>query len=203
MCDRLPSPVPSLLLTLIPKKKSETNGNPQAQISMKELPKLSNKPQLHPDCCASLSSTLIAKLAQILPADPSLTLSIGSGSGILEALILWDRPELHIQAVEVARNVNQYLSEENLELVSGTWHLCPLAAISTAWIFVYPREYSLVQKYLRNFGVAFVQVLIWLGPRADLSSMEALMENSTWVRESIDGCDISQYEALVVWRRSP
>lgn len=170
---------------------------------MKELPRLSKNPLLHPDCCASLSSTLIAKLAQLLPLNPLLTLSIGSGTGILEALLLHERPELHIQAVEVSSTINQYLSEENLQLVCGTWDICALAASSTVWVFVYPREFSLVRKYVQVFGSLAVQTIIWLGPQADLLTIEAFLDNNTWEMETIDECGISQYEALVVWRRSP
>ena len=70
------------------------------------------------------------------------------------------------------------LSEENLQLVSKTWDICAFAANSTAWIFVYPRECSLVQKYLQRLRTSVVQIHIWLGPQAHLSSMKALLKNS-------------------------
>lgn len=168
----------------------------------KELPQLSHIPVQHADCCAALSSTLVAKVAQSLPSAPALTISIGSGSGILEALILRDRPEVCLQAIEVSHDINLYLSAENVQIVSGTWDLCALAANSTAWIFVYPREFSLVEKYLQTFGSAAVQLLIFLGPKADISNMEALMESRAWKMEAIVECGVSQYEALLVWKRS-
>lgn len=168
----------------------------------KELPRLSNIPVQYADCCAALSSTLVANLAQSLPAAPALTISIGSGSGILEALILRDRPEICLRAIEVSQDINQYLSAKNLQIVSGTWDLCAMAANSIAWIFVYPRDFSLVEKYLQNFGSASVQLLFFLGPKADSSNVKALMENRAWKREAIEECGVSQYEALLVWRRS-
>lgn len=167
----------------------------------KELPRLSNVPVQHADCCAALSSTLVAKFAQSLPTGPALTISIGSGSGILEALILRDRPEICLQAIEVSRDINRYLSAKNMQIVSGTWELCPLAAHPMAWIFVYPREFPLVEKYLQNFDVAAVQILIFLGPKAALPNMEAVMESRAWKMESIEKCGASQYEALLLWKR--
>lgn len=167
-----------------------------------ELPPLSNIPLQHADCCAALSSTLVTKFARSLPSGPALTLSIGSGSGILEALILRDKPDICLQAIEVSPYINHYLSAENLQIVSGTWDLCALAATSTAWIFVYPREFSLVEKYLENFGLAAVQLLIFLGPKADISNMEAIMESRAWKMEAIQECGASQYEALLLWRKN-
>lgn len=168
----------------------------------KELPRLSNIPVQHADCCAALSSILVAKVAQSLPSGPALTISIGSGRGILEALILRDRPEICLQAIELSHDINQYLSAENVQIVSGTWDLCALAANSTAWIFVYPREFPLVEKYLQIFGSAAVQLFIFLGPKADVPNMEALMESRAWKMEVIDECGVSQYEALLVWKRN-
>lgn len=167
----------------------------------KELPRLPNVPLQHADCCAALSSTLVAKFAQGLPTGPDLTISIGSGSGILEALILRDRPDICLQAIEVSRDINRYLSAKNLQIVSGTWELCALAANAMAWIFVYPREFSLVEKYLQKFGGAAVQILIFLGPKADLPNMEAVMNSRAWKMESIEECGASQYEALLRWKR--
>ena len=168
----------------------------------KELPELSKTPVHHVDCCATLSSTLVAKLAQSLPSGPALTLSIGSGTGLLEALILRDRPDLCLQAIEVSQDINHYLSAKNLQIVSGTWDLCALAANSIAWIFIYPREFSLVEKYLQEFGLKAVQCLIFLGPKADMSNMEALMESRSWKMEAMEKCGVSQYEALIVWKRN-
>lgn len=167
----------------------------------KELPRLSNTPVQHADCCAALSSTLVARLAHSLPSEPALTISIGSGSGILEALILRDRPEICLQAIEVSPDINRYLLAENLQIVSGSWDLCPLAANSIAWIFVYPREFSLVEKYLEHFGLAAVQLIIFLGPRADISNMQALMESRAWKVEATEECGVSQYDALLVWKK--
>lgn len=168
---------------------------------MKELPRLTEDPLLHPDCCASLSSVLVKKLAQLIPLGSSLTISIGSGTGILEAFILREKPELNLQAIEVSHEVNQYLLEENLQVVLGTWDICRLASISAAWIFIYPRETSLVQNYLQNFGTSAVQLLIWLGPQADLSGMKGLMAGSAWKMEIVQDCGICEFEALVVWNK--
>lgn len=79
---------------------------------MMTLPNLADHPKLHIDCCPSLSASFIMKLASILPTTPSLTLSIGSGSGLVEALLLHERNDIHVRAVEVLHNVNKYLPRE-------------------------------------------------------------------------------------------
>ena len=167
---------------------------------MGPLPCLTVMPVHHPDCCASLSSTLISKILQFLPPRPSFTISIGSGTGLLEALILQARPEVHLEAVEVpGLTLNRYLLEESTHVVSGTWDLCSRASRATVWMFVYPRETSLVRQYFEELGTRNVKGLVWLGPRADYVAINQFMP-SIWVLEMLDGCG-SQYELLAVWRR--
>lgn len=143
----------------------------------------------------------MSRILQFLPSRPSFTISIGSGTGLLEALILRARPEVHLEAVEVhGLTLNQYLPEESIHFVSGTWDLCPRASKATVWMFVYPRETSLVRKYFGEFGTDSVELLVWLGPKADYSAMCEFM-SSFWALETFDGCG-SQYELLAVWRRT-
>lgn len=167
---------------------------------MKPLPCLTTTPVHHPDCCAALTSTLVSRIVQFLPPKPSFTISIGSGTGLLEALILQAHPEVQLEAVEVpGLTLNQYLPEESIHVVSGTWDLCSRASKATVWMFVYPRETSLVRKYFDELGTHSVELLVWLGPRADYLAINQLM-SSSWAMEMFDGCG-SQYELLGVWRR--
>lgn len=168
---------------------------------METLPCLTTTPVHHSDCCASLSSTLVSKILRFLPPRPAFTISIGSGTGLLEALILQARPEVHLEAVEVLGvTLNRYLPEESIHVVFGTWDLCPRASKATVWMFVYPREISLLRKYFDELAAHDVELLVWLGPRADYPAMNQFM-SSFWAIETFDGCG-SQYELLAVWRRN-
>lgn len=167
---------------------------------MERLPHLTTMPLHHPDCCASLSSTLISNILRFLPPKPSFTISIGSGTGLLEALILQARPGVHLEAVEVpGLTLNQYLPEESTHVVGGTWDTCPRASKATVWMFAYPRETSLVRKYFDELRTPSVELLVWLGPRVDYLAMNQFMPSS-WALEMLDGCG-SQYELLAIWRR--
>lgn len=164
------------------------------------LPALSERPLHHPDCCATLSKTLIETLCQLLPSAPSLTLSIGCGTGLLEALLLLYSTNLNMQVVEVRDGVIRYMPDENTHLVKGTWELCNLAGEATAWLWVYPREAALVQKYLDNFGYVTVTPVVWVGPMFDLPEYEVLF-GERWEKRIHENCGLKPYEALVSWHQ--
>ncbi|KAL4880199.1 hypothetical protein BJY04DRAFT_81958 [Aspergillus karnatakaensis] len=132
---------------------------------------LSSSPRAFPNCCLSISTTLLAHLHALLPKLPSFTLSIGSGSGLLEALVTTRHLDVLIEGVEVNSSVNIYLAEQAMNSVSGTWDLLPRAAEAKAWMFVYPREPKLVTKYIERYGDG-LGMIIWLGPRADWADYE-------------------------------
>jgi hypothetical protein len=132
------------------------------------LPTLTQTPKAHPGCCLALSAPLIAYLHSLLPSAPQLVLSIGSGFGLLEALLLASPPTLlHIIGVEVDPSPNVYLPPSNHRTVYGTRFLEPLAGEATTWLFVYPRRVGLVNEYLTKYGEGSVKHIIWIGPRAD------------------------------------
>ena len=158
-------------------------------------------PAHHPDCCSSLSVALIRHLASLLPPDPALTLSIGSGTGLLEAFLLHHRPLLHLKAVEVPTASNKYLPCDRLEIVNGYRDLCALAADARAWIFVYPRDACLLQKYVQAFGHQNCELIIWIGPRVD--QLEDEFFGGMWVEEVFDHCGLKDYEIMALWRRCP
>lgn len=168
---------------------------------MKKLPQLTIQPTHHPDCCPSISRTSIKNIVQLLPSAPSLTISIGSGTGLLEALLLRQHPTLFLRAIEVSENVNKYMPKESVEIVHGTWDLCAAAANATTWLFVYPRETSLLHRYMQRYGASSVRAAVWLGPVADFQEVDGVMKEykSAWTRRLIGDCGLSQYEAMALW----
>lgn len=196
---------------------------------------LGNGPVRHPDCCLSLSSVSLQLLAQTFssnnPTSTTLTvLSIGSGSGLLEALlnahIQSPRPTgssqsaaLGIEGVEVQRSsskdpVNKYLPEQAIFSVKGTW-----AVVSRLWdpdvsalLFVYPRQPALVSEYVKAVVEQdlAVKTAVWLGPMADWVDFEACFhtrqetEGSTFKVDTLSrGSDagLDDYEMMVVLKR--
>lgn len=168
---------------------------------MKKLPLLSSNSAHHADCCAALSSTLVATMAEILPPKPGLTVSIGSGTGLLEALLLQKQPALNLEAVEVNDGINRYLPDEKVNIVSGTWDVFLPAGDAIAWIFIYPRELSLIHMYIERISSSNLKLLIWLGPCADFPDIKSLMSVS-WKVDVIDDSTL-EYETLAIWRRIP
>ncbi|RDH37515.1 hypothetical protein BDQ94DRAFT_136568 [Aspergillus welwitschiae] len=173
-----------------------------------DIPHLTETPTPFPNCCLSISSTLIAHLAWLLPKMPAFTLSIGCGSGLLEALILHNHPNLQITGIEVSASVNRYLAEENFDVVSGTWDLYARAPQAAAWMFVYPREPKLVSKYIEmyaddeNGSESSVQMIVWLGPRADWADYEPCFRNSSFSDVSIpDEVGMMEFEMLAIMRK--
>ncbi|KAI9037576.1 putative cytochrome P450 [Aspergillus affinis] len=162
--------------------------------------KLSPTPTAFPNCCLSISTTLLSHLASLLPQVPSFTISIGSGSGLLEALLSHRHPNVSVEGVEVNSTVNRYIPEQNMNTVHGTWDLHPRVKDAAAWMFVYPREPKLVSKYLDGFTGGEVKVILWLGPRADWADYEPCFRDSevfadVQVQEDVG---LAEFEMLVL-----
>ena len=172
-------------------------------LPMKKVPRLSKDPTHVADCCTSLSAALLSTLVAILPRQPALTLSVGSGTGLLEALIMRQCSDIRLQATEVSETVNQYLPRESMNIVHGTWALRALAGEAAAWMFVYPRQASLLQNYIKEYGKRAVMTIVWLGPRVDFAEHREAFEQlgSSWTVEIVEDCGISTYEILAVWRK--
>lgn len=168
---------------------------------MKELPQLSILPTHHPDCCCSLSIPLIDTLVKLLWPAPSLMISIGSGTGLLEALLLKKRSQITLKAIEASNTANQYMREEDLHIVRGTWDICYLAADAKTWLFVYPREPHLLSRYLQAYGSRSVRLIIWIGPKADFSDYEEAMCMPNWQNRLVEDSGLSHYELMVIWER--
>jgi hypothetical protein len=164
---------------------------------------LSPSPKRFPDCCLGISSTLIAHLISILPKKPSFTLSVGSGSGLLEALIAHHDEKASVQGVEIGSTVNRYIAEEDMNVVIGGWGLCSAAQQATAWMFVYPRDPKLLKKYIDTYGDRPVELIVWLGPKVDWPDYEPQFCQSSFSELTFpDGIGITPYEVVVVARRS-
>ena len=65
------------------------------------LDSLSDEPTHFPDCCPGVSNPLVMALADRLPPSPALILLIGSGSGLLEALVLQSRSKGDVQPLNI------------------------------------------------------------------------------------------------------
>lgn len=154
---------------------------------------LTEQPTTWPDCSLSLSTKLMARLTSCiqeafrphdshhLESDPDYVLSIGSGSGLLEAHLQswWSTRGLNVQihGVEVRgadyTTPNRYLLWNNRSTVRGTWELSSTRLhLAHVLVFVYPRQVDLVKKYLDEAargknGHRSVRGVIWLGPRND------------------------------------
>ncbi|KAK3400289.1 hypothetical protein B0T20DRAFT_181322 [Sordaria brevicollis] len=181
------------------------------------LPVLTTHTSRHPTSCASLSLPLLSVLDRVLPSPPTLTLSIGSGPGLLEALFLHRYPSRSssFYGVEVAppvyqlkqgKEVNTWLPEQNTITVSGTW-----ALVGEEWlketgglVFVYPRSGQLVGRYLAG-GKEKLKVVVWIGPWCDMEEYEKVLEG--WgVKEELgelkgEGKLVEEGEVVLVYRR--
>jgi hypothetical protein len=179
---------------------------------------LTNEPQQHPDSCISLSRSLLEQLASEMPSSTASILSIGSGPGLLEALLqaYLDRElaSLHhtraescdiygLEVLSATINPNKYLPEENMHFVRGAWELCPAAARAAVWLFVYPRDPKLVQRYTETYGEAdrMVQKIIWLGPSADWEDYRDILAGWSQHRLAVfrgAECGIADFEMMAV-----
>ncbi|KAJ5458429.1 hypothetical protein N7475_009817 [Penicillium sp. IBT 31633x] len=169
-----------------------------SQISDQLLP----SPKRFADCCLGISSTLITGITALLPKKPGFTISIGSGSGLLEALIVHNDQNVTVVGVEVDSTINRYIDEEDMNIVGGGWGLCSIARQAAAWMFVYPRDPNLVTKYIDAFGDQAVDLIVWLGPRVDWPDYEPRLCQSPFSELSFpDHIGLTPYETLVVARR--
>ncbi|KAM7216250.1 hypothetical protein V8F06_008369 [Rhypophila decipiens] len=164
------------------------------------------QPLRHSASCASLSLALLETLNNVLPQPPSLSLSVGSGPGLIEALLLhhfhlraahteviYDDEDDHQQnsdevrkaltgsfyGIEVknAKEVNRYLPPQHVLTVPGTWAL-PEEDITE-------RVEGLLFIYPRLVGLirnylercAALRVVVWIGPRCDVDEFITPLEN--------------------------
>ncbi|KAK1976649.1 hypothetical protein LZ30DRAFT_785448 [Colletotrichum cereale] len=174
------------------------------------LPQLTNEPQTFPDCCLSLSIPLLRALHARLPPAPHLTLSIGSGTGLVEGLLqqtLAPSPQQHaalnLVSVEVAPSPNRYHAAHRT--VPGTWALDPLAGEARAWVFVYPKQVALVRGYAAAFEGGAVETVVYVGPRRDWDDFWAAFEGfagdvEVWDEERMEAVGGRAWECVAIVR---
>ena len=158
------------------------------------------EPNQHPDCCMTISQSLLKTLAGFLPRLPATVLSIGSGTGLLEALLLELVGEsLDIRGVEVSPQVNKYLAEQDMIYVGGTWDLSRQANNADAWVFVYPRDPRLLARYLDLRSHDRLVRIIWLGPRMDWQDYKPIFGASRFSQLTIlEDCGAAGYELVAI-----
>lgn len=165
---------------------------------------LSESPQRFPGCCLGISSTLITYLVSTLPKKPTFTVSVGSGSGLLEALIVNHDDNVSVQGVEIGSNVNRYIAEEDMNVVIGSWGLCSAAQHASAWMFVYPRDPNLIKKYIDTYADHSVDTILWLGPRVDWPDYEPRFRQSSFSELVFpENIGLTPYEMVVVAKSHP
>ncbi|KAK1460082.1 hypothetical protein CMEL01_03081 [Colletotrichum melonis] len=197
---------------------------PSPAFTLAPLPPLTNEPRRHPDSCLTLSLPLIKALHAQLPPTPELTLSIGSGTGLVEALLdsLVDIQaqdptqevsqkspaprKLNLTSIEIAPSPNKYHRDHRT--VPGTWALDPAAAEAKAWIFVYPKQVALVRSYMEAFASSnssekrVVETVLYVGPRMDWDDFRSALEPyaesvEVWDEERMEGVGGQGWECVV------
>lgn len=161
---------------------------------------LSDVPKHHSDCCLAISRPLLDRLVSILPHAPDVVLSIGSGTGLLEAAILQHSHEhIEVIGIEVSSSVNKYLPEQNILTVDGTWALHVEAQTAAAWMFVYPRGPKLVATYIETCVSDALRVILWLGPRNDWPDYAPIFERGKFLcLQLLEDCGVAGYEVMVL-----
>ncbi|KAF9871157.1 hypothetical protein CkaCkLH20_11326 [Colletotrichum karsti] len=169
------------------------------------LPQLTNSPQTIPDSCLSLSTPLLAAIHACLPPAPALVLSIGSGTGLVEALLqALPPPPLNLVSVEVAPSPNKYHAPHRT--VAGTWALEPLAKEAGAWVFVYPKQVALVRAYMATLTAAGggPETVVYVGPRMDWDEFGAAFEGKgeveVWSEQRMEEVGGRAWECVAVLR---
>jgi hypothetical protein len=160
------------------------------------LPEISSLPQHHADCCLSLSTTLIQQIGKLQPPG-SLVYSIGSGSGLLEALLQQNFSKTIVIGTEVHDSVNKYLSPANSISVNGTWNVYNKSSEATTWLFVYPRRPSLISHYLELPKLP--ETIVWLGPKKDWEDFRApFLACKKFHAKEIEDAGLATYETMFV-----
>lgn len=185
--------------------KDDLGAIPSQEIRPAELPslpELTGDPTVYPGCCLALSTTLVTHIHALLPPTPDVTLSIGSGFGLLEALLMTKTPMPQVLGVEVHPSPNKYLPASNHCAVHGSRFLEPLAGRATTWLFIYPRRVGLINEYLAEYGTQRVEKIIWAGPKADWDDYKDCFIGWQLTVQSADAVGGKAWELIVVAEKS-
>ena len=88
--------------------------------------------------------------------------------------------------VASAAKVNCYLHDDVFDVVPGAWAISKFALDPDvkAWLFMYPRQPSLVLKYIEMLqakaerDASQLMLMVWAGPRADWSDYEEIFQET-------------------------
>ncbi|KAK5173763.1 uncharacterized protein LTR77_002444 [Saxophila tyrrhenica] len=157
------------------------------------------------DLCPAISRPLVATLVDWLPPAPALTLSIGCGSGILEAILLHAAEEdhgkqLNLCAVEVPDCAVTHLPEDCVARVPNTFSIYDDAMLASTLIFVYPRQAKIIAMYLGAAKGTALEQIIWLGHRSDWPEAEEILLASSVQIQRVERPGTAEYELLVIAR---
>ncbi|CAE7194982.1 hypothetical protein CFE70_007494 [Pyrenophora teres f. teres 0-1] len=168
-----------------------------------KVPALGASPIAYSGCCLALSAPLIEYLQSLLPQPPALSLSIGSGFGLLEAYLMAEPKARNVIGIEVEPSSNQYLPASHHRLVHGTRFLDPLAAEATTWLFVYPRRVGLLDEYLTEYGNTSLERVIWAGPQADWGDYKGCFAGWHVQERGADEVGGKPWELIAVAKKRP
>lgn len=159
---------------------SKTSAIDEQPSACAGLPLISDNPVRLASCCPTLSQEVLSKISLRLPTKPSRTVSIGCGSGLLEALLM-KHSDVAIEGIEVTETINQFLPAEAFHTVIGTWQIFSEAHDYDAWMFVYPRSTDLLKKYVESISnnTAPILRIIWIGPVQDWDVFSSCFTSSS------------------------
>ncbi len=160
--------------------------------------KLGNDSVHFPDLCPAVSKPLIKIIVESLPPAPALILSVGCGSGLLEAMCLEGGKALNLHGVEVPDCHVKYLPDTSVLRVASTSSVHEKAVLATAVMFCYPRKSELVARYLDVCTGGALEQLLWFGHRSDWPEMEMLLLVAFCKVESIDGPGMADSELIAI-----
>ncbi|GAB7358213.1 hypothetical protein MBLNU230_g0365t1 [Neophaeotheca triangularis] len=160
----------------------------------RRLPELSGDPKLFADCCVGISEPMIETLRRTLPDPPALILSIGCGSGLLEALLV--ERGVNVCGVEVPSCENKYLALDRLLRVPTAQTLHQDAILASTLLFVYPRSPELVRKYADHFAGGALESVLWLGHQMDKSDYQEPLRSAFDSLTVLDAPSMFPYECL-------
>lgn len=165
---------------------------------------LDEQPRHLPELCCGVSKSFIDLLLDHLPTDGSLVLSVGCGSGLLEAILLREARAvgrcLNLSGVEVPTCQVQYLPAESVQRVAGTRDLHSNAVLATTLLFVYPRVPELIATYLGDCLDGALEQLVWVGPCSDWADSERILTRTFTDVKIFTGqaAGLPTYELMVI-----
>lgn len=163
------------------------------------LEQIGDEPRQFAGCCLAISKPLLQALLSTLPQRPDLILSVGCGSGLLEALLLLlGHDQLNLCGVEVPSCDCTSLPPERVLRVAGTRSLHPDAILASVLMFVYPRVPALITSYLDACVDGALEKLVWLGHRSDWADSEGVIFDAFTNVHIAQDVGLPNHEIMVV-----